>query len=241
MGGRLIGVLLVALVLCSGAIDATKPIKRIHQKQKALVGSKSVAYTAVPQLTVSTDYDFLTTWISGGLVVKSTTVMYAWQAGLTSTETVREIHTLAGGEDGVVSGKTWVFNALSWSGFADWASTYSDDIADSASIDLDTGIVSFTILSLAADEPSEDECTNFATAIAAGDLAAGMVIASSTYTKDLNIDESSVAYTALTTLAANSVLLAERLDTQCLGYKFFSYYDAVTALSSESVEPTFSD
>jgi hypothetical protein len=74
--------------------------------------SESVAYTSVEQLTVSTDLVSLTTEVAAGLVSKSTSVMIAWQAAQASTQVVKEIHSLAGGEAGVTSGRTWVTSAV---------------------------------------------------------------------------------------------------------------------------------
>jgi len=125
-----------------------------------------------------------------------------------------------------------VFNASDWSGFADWQSSLTDsDLATYASIDSDTSIVTWVVPLLEADYPSDAQCEAYATALAAGDLASGLVVAAEFYDQEINLDADSTAYASLVSLGASSVLLAERFDSSCIGYKFFSYYDSPTEFS----------
>jgi len=223
-------VVLLAL-LCISAVVA-RPVHKIHKRAKARAAL--VPYTAIPQLMLPTDATELTLVIADGTVTKATGVEMVWQALSTSTSDIKEIHTLAGGEDSVVPGRTWIFECSSWDGFADWASEHADHIASFATIDTENSIVEWKVLLRDGDGPSVSDCDDFATAIANEDLSGAMLIASKYFTQDLAMDSSSDAYAALSAMIDESSLYAERLDTSCLGYKFFSDYDSpVTAVAAD--------
>jgi len=181
-----------------------------------------------------TDATSLALVIADGTVTKSTEIEMVWQASADSASTIKEIHTLAGGEEGVVPGRTWVFDASSWADFATWAADHADHVADYASIDLTTMIVQWKVLLRDGDAPSETDCTSFAAAIVDADLPGAMLIASQYFEQDLALDSESDAYLALATLTENASLYAERLDTACLGYKFFSAWDSPTTTASST-------
>jgi len=233
-----LAVALVILVIIAGAVEC-RPVKRIKAKHRVAL----VPYDSVPQLMLSTDPTDIAITIADGTITKSTGLEMVWQASEDSDSAIKEIHTLAGGEEGVVSGRTWVFKGGDWSGLADWASEHEDHIADYASVDTDSGIVEWKLVLRGGDEPDTDNCDNFATSIASGDLAGAMAIASQYFTQDLALDSASGAYAALQLLVDNTTLYAERLDTACLGYKFFSAYDSPTStvdttVSTSSTAPT---
>jgi len=229
-------VVAVLVLVCLSAVIA-RPVHKIHKRAKARVAL--LPYDAIPQLMLPTDATALTLVIDDGTVTKSTDIEMVWQASSTSTSAIKEIHTLAGGEEDVTAGRTWVFEASSWTEFADWASEHADHIADYATVDTENMIVEWTLPLRGGDAPTDDDCTSFAAAISAADLPGAMLIASQYFQQDLALDGTSDAYAALTMLTSNANLYAERLDTACLGYKFFSDYDSPT--SSSDVAASASD
>jgi len=193
-------------------------------------------FDAVPQLMLPLEADLLTRIIEDGTITKSTGTEMVWQASSTSDSSVKEIHTLAGGEESVVPGRTWVFLASSWDGFTDWATDHADHIADFATIDATAGTVEWKVILRDGDGPSVVDCGKFATAIADSDLPSAMLIASQYFQQDLAMAADSEAYSALSTLTNNAVLYAERLDTSCIGYKFFADYDSPASAPSSPTD-----
>jgi len=218
-------VIAVLVLVCLAAVIA-RPVHKIHKRSKARVAA--LPYDAIPQLMLPSDGPSLALVIDDGEITKATDVEMVWQADEASTSAIKEIHTLAGGEEGVTSGRTWVFLAADWSGFQEWAAEHADHVASYASINLDTMVVEWKVLLRPGDDPTDADCASFASAIAAGDLSGAMLIVSHYFEQDLALDGTSDAYLALSTLINNADLYAERLDTSCLGYKLFSAYDSPT-------------
>jgi len=231
-----VAVVAIVLLLCISAVSA-RPLQKLRLKSRQRAAL--VPYTSIPQLMLPIDATALTLTLADGTITKSTDIEMVWQASTDSDSTIKEIHTLAGGEDSIVPSRTWVFLASSWDGLADWATDHADHIADYATVDIDSGIVEWKVLLRDGDEPDDANCANFATFVASGDLASAMLIASQYFTQDIALDSTSDAYAALALLTASSTLYAERLDTLCLGYKFFSNWDSpvsdVTVSDSASV------
>lgn len=98
-------------------------------------------------------------------------------------------------------------------------------------------MVMWTVGLGASDEPSQDQCTRYANAMANKDLTTVMMVASEFYNQQLNLDSQSSGYRSLRLLSMHADLRAERFDSHCLGWKFFSYYDSLVV----SEAPVFSD
>jgi hypothetical protein len=214
---------------------------RLNKLKQRVRVTGGFSWDSVAQLQTTTDAVALQAEIAAGTISKSTDVMIAWIASADSTSAIKEIHVLAGGEEGVRSGRTFVYDISAWTGYNDWANTYTAELAKYGTVDLDAGTLSWKIRSMSSDEPTDDQCTAFAAAVAAGDLTSALIVASSTYQQDL--DESAVgleAHLAVTSVSGVT-LLAERLDMECLGYKFFSYQDSPSASASDSQTALFSD
>jgi len=218
-----VAVVAIVLLLCISAV-AARPLQKLRMKSRQRAAL--VPYSSIPQLMLPTAATELTLTLADGTITKSTDIEMVWQASADSDSSIKEIHTLAGGEDSIVPSRTWVFLGSSWDGLADWASEHADHIADYATVNTDSGVVEWKVLLRDGDEPDDANCESFASYIAAGDLASAMLIASQYFTQDIAIDSTSDAYAALTLLTSSTTLYAERLDTLCLGYKFFSNWDS---------------
>lgn len=229
-------VALLLVLVCIAGVSAVSPASRLNRRAAAKL--TAVSPKLIAQLYAPRELDELKAEVDAGTIFKNTSVMIAWQAAANTTQTVKEIHALAGGEAGTTPARLWVFNAASWSGFTAWNRTLkASDRSTYATVNDATLMVTWSVPLRASDEPSEDQCTRYASAMASNDLAAGMVVASEFYDQEIDINLHSSAFRSFRLLAARAELLAERFDSSCIGWKFFSYYDST--LASES--PVFSD
>jgi len=233
--------LLLAVCVFASALKLKNKAK-VHIKSngngKGGVNRMDGGYTAdsVTELKTETNPMELAAYINAGYVSKSSSVMIAWIAASDTSSTIKEIHVLAGGETGVTSGRTFVYDISSWAGFTKWSKTYASQISKYGTVNAAAGTVDWEVR-ITGSDPEVSECSAFSLAVSNSDLTAALMVASDyAYRQGLDISENGM--NAMLELQTNSVLLAERLDTACLGYKFFSYQDSPSAPSDTTTTTT---
>jgi len=220
----------IVLALCVLSVCAVRVNRPQHtlNKLRARVHTASgtlVASSSITQLQMSADKTTLEAEVAAGTISKSTGVEISWEAASSSTDTIKTIHAKVGGEAGIVSGRTFLYDISGWDGLSNWAQLYATELASYATIDTENSWLYWKLSMADTDEPSDSQCTKFSTSLANNDLASALVVAAKLYKQDLYITDTGL--TAMKALESGGCeLIAERLDTDCFGYKFFAYFEA---------------
>jgi len=214
-------------VLSASGLRFSKPApiarNALNKLKSRISGGHLISSSSVTQLEMPTDSTSLKAVVNAGTITKSTGTEISWQAADDTSNTVKLVHTKYATATGITSGRTWLYDVSDWKGLDEWMKTYPTEVAMYATIDTENGWAYWKLDIADIDEPSDEKCDKFLAAIGDGDLSTALTVLSKFYTQDIYITDTGLQ--AMKVLQKKTTLLSERLDTQCLGYKYFSYFE----------------